>query len=555
MENPGAVTFTEEFLFRSRVTDDLRRRRAVVIAHEMAHMWFGDLVTMRWWDDLWLNESFAELLGFLTTDRATRFEHTWVDFAATRKAWGYRADQLPTTHPVTGTATDTRSAMLDFDGISYAKGASVLRQLMATIGEDAFFAGVRLYLDRHAFANTGFADLLAALSEASGRSLQEWARLWLQVPGVSTVRVSHDATQLVQESAPLRPHRLGLGVYDLREGAFVRRTRLDLELVDQLVLDTGGPAALLLPNDDDLTFAKVRLDPGSLAVVLADLRRLGDPLARAVCWASLWDSCRDGELSAAQLVDAVLANVVGESDPAVVSVLLSQARRAATSFCVDGGALRRRLAAYCWDVSVRSEPGSDLQLAHARAFAACTDEVERLTALLAGETVPAGLVVDTDLRWDLVEAAAALGGIDEATLAAERSADGTEAGERRASTALAARPDAATKQRSWDAATTGGLSKAAAEALALGFWRPGQDDLLRPYVRRYVQEIPALFLRLGPQASQALALRLFPSTLVEQATLDATGELLAGTLSPELRRVVLEERDDLARALRVRAAQ
>ncbi|HVM26076.1 MAG TPA: aminopeptidase N, partial [Mycobacteriales bacterium] len=230
MENPGAVTFSEQFVFRARVTEGQRRRRAMVVAHELSHMWFGNLVTLRWWDDVWLNESFAELMGFLTVDRATAFRDTWVDFCTSRKAWGYRADGLPTTHPVAGTATDTRSALLDFDGISYAKGASVLRQLMATIGEDAFFAGVRAHLARHAFGNATFADLLSAFERSAGRDLQDWAQRWLRTPGTSTLRV---VDGVLRQEPPadhpvLREHRLGVGLYDRDGGRLVLRKRLDV---------------------------------------------------------------------------------------------------------------------------------------------------------------------------------------------------------------------------------------------------------------------------------------------------------------------------------------
>ena len=245
MENPGAVTFSEVFVFRSRTTDDKRRQRAMVVAHEMAHMWFGDLVTMRWWDDLWLNESFAELMGFLTVDRATRFEDTWVDFSASRKAWGYRADQLPSTHPVQGDVPDNRSALLNFDGISYAKGASVLRQLMATVGEEVFFTGVRAYVERHAFANTTFDDLLAELERASGRDLHAWSRAWLQTSGVSTLRTVLDGqgAAIRQESDVLRPHRVGVGAYDRTGDALVLRERLDVEIDRRAGAGARRPAA------------------------------------------------------------------------------------------------------------------------------------------------------------------------------------------------------------------------------------------------------------------------------------------------------------------------
>jgi aminopeptidase N len=354
MENPGAVTFMEDFVFRSRTTDDKRRQRAMVVAHEMSHMWFGDLVTMRWWDDLWLNESFAELMGFLTVDRATRFEGAWLDFSATRKAWGYRADQLPSTHPVQGDVPDNRSALLNFDGISYAKGASVLRQLMATVGEEQFSAGVRAYLERHAFTNTTFADLLAELETASGRALDAWSSAWLQTSGVSTLRST--GTQVRQESDVLRPHRIGVGLYDRTEQGLSLRSRLDVT-VDGASADLGIDEAdrpdLLLLNDGDLSFVKVRFDDRSLATVLADLRLLADPLARALCWSALWDACRDAELPAADFVRAVLAGVDGESDPSVVETLLAQARTAALLYTADGSALVDALAQASLDAALR----------------------------------------------------------------------------------------------------------------------------------------------------------------------------------------------------------
>ena len=558
MENPGAVTFSEMFVFRSRTTDDKRRQRAMVVAHEMAHMWFGDLVTMRWWDDLWLNESFAELLGFLTVDRATRFEDTWVDFSASRKAWGYRADQLPSTHPVQGDVPDNRSALLNFDGISYAKGASVLRQLMATVGEEVFFAGVRAYVERHAFGNTTFADLLAELERASGRDLHGWSRAWLQTSGVSTLRtVVEPGVHLRQESDVLRPHRAGVGAYDRVGDGLVLRERFDVELTGaQAPVPVDPLPDLLLPNDGDLTFAKVRFDARSLATVLTDLRRLGDPLARALCWAALWDACRDGELPAAAFVGAVLDGVDGEPDPAVVATLLGQARTAATLYTADGTALLDRLAEAGLQAAATAPAGSDLQLTRVRAFAATargSTHPAVLVSWLQGEQVPAGLVVDTELRWHLVECLAALGRLDEAAVDAELERDDTSAGRLHALTARAALPTSAAKERAWEQLTgDAALSNAETDAVASGFWRAGQDDLLRPWVERYVAELPALWDARTPQVAGTLAQRLFPSTLVEPDVHERTAVLEAGDHPAGLRRYVAEQRDDLRRALAAR---
>ena len=558
MENPGAVTFSEMFVFRSRTTDDKRRQRAMVVAHEMAHMWFGDLVTMRWWDDLWLNESFAELLGYLTVDRATRFEDTWVDFSATRKAWGYRADQLPSTHPVQGDVADNRSALLNFDGISYAKGASVLRQLMATVGEDVFFTGVRAYVERHAFANTTFDDLRAELERASGRDLQAWSRAWLQTSGVSTLRaVVEPDVHLRQESDVLRPHRTGVGAYDRRGDALVLRERVDVEVTgDRAPVEVGPLPDLLLPNDGDLTFAKVRFDDRSLATVLADVRRIGDPLSRALCWAALWDACRDAELPAASFVRAVLDGVGGEPDPAVVATLLGQARTAATLYAPDGTALLHELAEASLQAARSAPAGSDLQLTRVRAFAACAQgrtHPSLLRSWLDGSEVPPGLVVDTELRWHLVECLAAEGRVGDAEVDAELAHDDTAAGRLHALTARAALPTPEAKTRAWQQVTGDtSLSNHETGAVAGGFWRPGQDELLRPYVDRYVAELPALWAARTPQVAGTLAESLFPSTLVEPDVHERTAELEQGDHPAGLRRYVAEQRDDLRRALAAR---
>ncbi len=565
MENPGAVTFSEDFVFRSRVTDDRRRRRAMVLAHEMSHMWFGDLVTMRWWDDLWLNESFAELMGYLSVDRATRFDGAWVDFSTSRKAWGYRADQLPSTHPVQGDVPDNRSALLNFDGISYAKGASVLRQLMATIGEDTFFQGVRTYLDRHAFANSSFADLLVALEAANGRDLATWAQSWLQTSGVSTLRTAVGAAVTIGQEGELRPHRIGVGLYDLDPlgpGAVLRlRSRLDIDISGAttiLALDPADRPDLLLPNDGDLTFAKVRFDDRSMAVLLGDLHRLDDPLARALCWAALWDACRDGELGAADFVAAVLAGVDGELDPAVVAVLLDQARTAATLYSADCVALRDALAEASLVAAWGAPAGSDLQLTRVRAFAGVSDgplQPAVLESLLAGTHVPAGLAVDTELRWSLVQALAVLGRVDEAAIEAELARDDTTTGRLHALTACASRPDPAAKSRAWTSATQDtALSNHERDAVAAGFWQFGQDALLGDYVSRYAAELSTLWATRSPQVAGRLTVRLFPSTVVDPAVLVATAGLLDQAHPAGLRRYVAEQRDDLARALRAREA-
>ncbi|HEU0103330.1 MAG TPA: aminopeptidase N [Mycobacteriales bacterium] len=565
MENPGMVTFTDEtFVFRSRTTEGRRRLRAQVIAHEMAHMWFGDLVTMRWWDDLWLNESFAELLGVYTVDRCHAlgtlpYAGAWADFCLGRKAWGYRADQLPTTHPVAGDVADNRAALLNFDGISYAKGASALRQLSAWLGEDAFFAGVRGYLERHAWGSTGLADLLAALEQAGGRDLQDWARVWLRTPGVPVLRVlpgAGGAGELRQEAAVLRPHRVGVGAYDDDGTGVLRLTeRVELDVVGAATPFALPPALLVVPNDGDLTFAKVRFDAASLAVVLTRTGDLADPLTRAVVWGALWDAARDGELGAAQLVDAVVAGVGAETDPDVAATLLAQARFAAQRWSTTSTSLVERLHAHSVAAVRKAEAGSDLQLVHLRAAASCAADGTQLQGWLAGRDLPEGVGLDADLRWHLLERLAALGEAGPEQIATELAGDRTASGELHAAHALAARPDADAKATVWaELLGEGSLPNGRARALASGFWQPGQDDLLRPYAGRWAAEVPALFERRTPALATTIARLLFPATLVEPATLQATEIRPGGDLPAGLSRVLLEERDDLARALRARGA-
>ena len=558
MENAGAVTFTESLLFRSRVTDGERRSRAMVIAHEMAHMWFGNLVTMRWWDDLWLNESFAELMGFHTADVATRFKGGWTAFCTGRKAWGYRADQLPTTHPISGPVADNRSALLNFDGISYAKGASVLRQLMVLVGQETFFEGVRRYLSRHAFSNTSLSDFLTAIEEAGDRDLTSWADSWLRTAGVSTLRVDGDVVRQEPPAAHavLRDHRIGIGRYARTDGVLSLRDRVDVEISGPVTVvpSLSEGADLVLLNDGDWTFAKIRFDDRSLSTVVRELRGLTDPLARALCWAGLWDATRDAELTPRTFVDAVVTSASGETDPDVLGGLLSQARTAAALYAADD-ALLERLAALTAEKMAAAIPGTDVQLSWAKAWISATHDVPTLHGWLRDRAVPPGLVLDTELRWQVVRRLCVLGDLAEGDVAAELARDHTAAGERHAEYARAARPDPEAKHRAWGEAMTDlALSNHQTEAMAGGFWQLEQVELCRSYVPRYFDEIRAAWEQRSPQVARSLASQLYPSVVVEQEVLDRTTEFLGdGTLPPGLRRVVLERADDLRRAVAARA--
>jgi aminopeptidase N len=321
MENPGCVTFTEEVVFRAKVTDAAYEGRATVILHEMAHMWFGDLVTMAWWDDLWLKESFADYMGELSLVEATEWTGGWTSFANRRKAWAYRQDQLPTTHPIVADIRDLQAAKLNFDGITYAKGASVLKQLVAYVGQQPFLAGARAYFVKHAWGNTRLADLLDALEQASGRDLGNWSRAWLETSGVNTLRpeLEVDAAGLVSkltihqeasaEHPTLRPHRIAIGCFEQSDHGLSRVRRVELDItgerteVPELV---GVPRPrLLLLNDEDLSFCKIRFDDVSLATIRSSLADIDDQLARALCWSAAWDMTRDGEMPARDFIDLV----------------------------------------------------------------------------------------------------------------------------------------------------------------------------------------------------------------------------------------------------------
>ncbi|AGZ39831.1 aminopeptidase N [Actinoplanes friuliensis] len=578
MENPGLVVFRDEFIHRSAVTDGEREQRAMVIAHEMAHQWFGDLVTMAWWDDLWLNESFAEYLGTRITAEATRFTETWTTFAMHRKAWGMRADQRQSTHPVAPSdVDDTALALLNFDGISYAKGAAVLRQLVAWVGDEAFLAGLNEHFAAHAYANATLADLLAAVSKASGRDLSAWADLWLRRAQVNTLRaeVQRDAddryadvtiVQTAPEQYPtLRPHRIGVGLYDRGpDGVVVRRRRLDVDIdpaVDggrtPLPELTGEPAAdLLLINDGDLTYAKVRLDEASAAAVPMILPLLDDSLARALVWSATLDAVEDGERPVAELVTLVLAALPVEREVVLVEDVLRMTRVLVDRYPTPETrpAALELLAQASDRLVAASEPGSSRRLAGVRGLVGTSVDTARLRGWLDGEGVPEGVLVDDDLRWLILYRLVVLGAAGpediEATLAADRSA----AGEQQAARCRAALPDPEAKARAWDLIINDTTSSnRILEATAHGFWQPEQLALVTPYVERYFAEMPGMLRRRTGMSGERIAAQAYPSLVVTPETRRHAAELLATPdLSSILRRVVTDGDDDVRRALRAR---
>lgn len=571
MENPGMVTFREEYIFRGKVTQAAYERRANTILHEMAHMWFGDLVTMKWWDDLWLKESFADFMGSFGLVEATRFDQAWVTFANSRKAWAYRADQLPSTHPVTADIRDLEDAKLNFDGITYAKGAAVLKQLVAYVGRDAFLEGARRYFRAHAYGNTTLDDLLSVLAEVSGRDMAEWSRAWLQTAGVNALTpvVTYDAggrvTELavLQEGGELRPHRVAVGLYRLEpDGTLVRYARAGVDVVGvrTAVAELAGSERpdLVLVNDEDLTYCKIRFDEGSLATLRAHLGDLTDPLARALCWSALWNLTRDGLMPARDFVALVLAHAGRESDVGVLQMVHAQALTAVTHYAApqwreQGG---RELAAGALHELRLAEPGSEHQLTWARFFAAGSateGDFQLLLGLLDGSARIDGLDVDQELRWDFLLPLAAHGAVDEGVLAAELARDDTASGKRHQVRCLAARPSQAVKDQAWAAVVeSDGLSNALAEATIAGMQQPSQRGLLAAHTGRYFEVLERVWAERSIQIGMDVVKGLYPSLQDSAETVGATDAWLAAHPSapPALRRLVLESRDDLARALR-----
>ncbi|MFE9785818.1 aminopeptidase N [Nocardia salmonicida] len=554
MENPGLVTFTEAYVFRGAATAAQYEGRANTILHEMAHMWFGDLVTMVWWDDLWLKESFADYMGALVSSEATEWTDAWVAFANRRKAWAYLQDQLPTTHPIVADITDLEAAKLNFDGITYAKGASVLKQLVAYVGREEFFSGVRRYFRTHGFGNTTLDDLLTELSADSGRDLAGWARAWLQTTGVSTLTLEEG--EIVQTDP--RPHRLAVGLYDFdADGDLVIRERVELDIVDERTPVALAAAPLRLLNDGDLTYAKVRLDTASLATVEGSLDRVTDPLARGLIWSALWNATRDGELGAERYLSMARDFAPTETNMALLTAVLANASFTIGHYLPEATRDRWRgeWLESCWVTLHSSAPGSGAQLAWARATAAAaTVDGRRATDVRAMllDLAPQGLALDPDLRWALWTALAATGAAKVAELDAELERDNTASGRTAHLRTLAARPEPEVKASAWDSAlgdTT--LTNDHLDAVIEGFRAGQRRDLTARYDDEYFAALRTVWDQRSIEIARRIVVGLFPAA----DSLDGVDRWLAANANAPgaLRRLVIEQRDHLARDLRVRA--
>jgi aminopeptidase N len=576
MENFGCVVHSEQYyMFRNQVTDYEYEQRANTILHEMAHMWFGDLVTMRWWDDLWLNESFAEWASHWCNSEATRFTDAWTTFLSVRKSWGYRQDQLSSTHPVYCEMPDVDAVEVNFDGITYAKGASVIKQLVAYVGIEPFVAGLRAYFTAHAWGNATFDDLLSALEAASGRELRKFAAQWLETAQVNTLRpeltLADDGTYAsvaVLQDAPdkyptLRPHRIGIGLYDLVDSRLMRRERIDVDVDGartEITELAGKPVAdVLLLNDDDLTYAKLRLDERSMATVVDHIAGFDNALARALSWAAAWDMLRDGELAARDYVRLVCRGLPSETDINLVTATINQARSALTFYADAAWAPEgwHQLATCSRDALAVAEPGSGFQLTWARGYAAAAQDEAELAVVadwLRGENLPEGLVIQSDLRWSLLQSLVAGGVASVDQIETELDADRTASGERQAALARALVPTPKSKAETWRRLVEDHhLPNWLQRSLLLGFQHPRQIELTAPYAARYFEVVDEIWAKLDSEPAQDFVVGAYPAYQISDETVALTDAWLARKGSPApLRRLVIEGRDGIVRALRAR---
>ena len=578
MENAGAVTFREDVLvFRSHMPDKAYLSRANTILHEMAHMWFGDMVTMSWWDDLWLNESFAEWSSYLALSEATRFKGAWSEFNSARKNWAYRQDQLSSTHPIIADMVDMEAVNANFDGITYAKGASVLHQLVAHVGRPQFIAALQKYFAKHAWGNTTLEDLLVELEASSGRKLDSWVSTWLQTAGVNTLRpsleidgdvykkvtINQEAPLVPEGSKELRPHRLAVGLYDIKGDSLQLRKSVELDVVgaSTVVTELAGQkvADLLLINDRDLSYAKLRFDERSIATLKTHLGKFDDALARALCWASIWDMHRDAEISSADFIEIALNGLAGESDDAIVSIVLMQLNTSVEAYSQDShrDSYREKLAAGLWTLLQKTSAASDLQLLISRAFAnnaQTAEQGEKIRELLNGNV--AGLKVDTDLRWFFLTALTERGAVTKAELDAELAKDNTTSGNIAFETCLAAMPNHEAKAYAFNKVLNEDIVTSIRSALIAGFQRPIQRNLLEPFVNLYFDNLINAWESKSYEGAAKYVTGFYPTWIVKQSTVDATNAWLsgAGKDSPAvLRKLVKESQDGLIRALKVQA--
>ena len=573
MENVGAVTFNESQVFRDPPTETQRLVRAEVILHELAHMWFGNLVTMKWWDGLWLNESFATYISFLAMSEATRFQDCWQNFLGSIKTWAYREDQKPTTHPIACTVDDTDQTFLNFDGITYGKGAAVLKQLRASLGATGFREGLRLYFRRHAWGNTTIGDFLGALSEGADKDLNHWSQRWLETSGVNTIQAvpSDNGSVLRQQpgngDAVLRPHHLEVALYTHQNGALAAAESVTVALegaeASLPVTATATAASVLWPNQDDHAYARVLLDDASLATVKSSLDKIDDPLVRMGLWCTFWEMVREGALPPSDHIALGARFLVNETRPEIVQtnlrlVTVSMRRYLPLGAQSAAGAV---LMGAAKDACEHHPTGSDLQLLWGRAapgFVADTHQARDLATWISGGA-PGALPVDQGLRWRILSrmSAFALDGVAD-LLSAETGRDPSDRGVKARFAAEAAAPDLDVKRPLFErfVRPAPGDSADLLKAGMGSFFQPHQAASASEFGLRYFEVLSEVVREQELEyATRGFARLLVPHAIASPALIaaaEAALERARGT--PILERVLLEETDEMARAVRLRAS-
>jgi aminopeptidase N len=571
MENPGCVTLRDQYVFRGATTHDEVLTRSSTITHEMAHMWFGDLVTMQWWDDLWLNESFAEYMSHRTLHEATEFTDAWVDFSMARKPWGYAAERMPSTHPVAGSpAPDAQSALQNFDGISYAKGSATLVQLIAHIGDSAFIAGVADYLRSHAYGNASLQDFLGAMERSSGKDLQGWADAWLRTAGLDAISVETVTDQGWLTSATVhripptahpanRPHSFDVAGFSHGTEVFRVATTVDSDQAALRELEGKPRPRMMIPNAADLTWANIKLDPSTVAAAPAELAKVPEARARAVVWAALIDGVALAEIDPRHLL-AVMANAWAvESNQSIINrVGLQMSLRIIPQFIPESeqSGAYAVMAEAAASMLAQSEPGSSRALVAARHVASSSADEELLSRWASGEQLPEGLAEDSDFRWVVLCNLARRGAIGPAEIDAALARDHTMQGNLKSLQAKASAPNASAKVWAWDQLTEDhGRSNYEMNSLATGFWEAKDQDVLRPYVGRYFADVPALAGRVGEDALATVAALAYPRRMVETTTADQSLAALGRSdLTASVRRVIVDADSQLREALASQAA-
>ena len=577
MENAGCVTFRDAYVFRTRPTEAQMEARANTILHELAHMWFGDLVTMKWWNDLWLNESFAEFMSTLAAAENTRYaKEAWATFSASEKTWAYRQDQLSSTHPIVAEIRDLADVQVNFDGITYAKGASVLRQMVAWVGQENFMAALKVYFDKHSWGNTVLDDLLVELERTSGRDVRAWSAKWLETAGVNTlaVEVENDEAGNISNLGirqsyaegfeTLRPHRAVIGFYNLVDGKLTRTDRIELDIDGELTVveEAVGKKRpdLLLLNDEDLAYAKIRMDERSIETAIKHLGDIDSSVARGVVWGSLWDTVRDAQMPARKYVDLVLNNIGKETNSTALRTQINNLSATLHSFVAPDAReeTRHRAADRLWELAKAAEPDSDAQLQLLQAFINQTrteEQYDNVQRLFEGELTLEGLDIDADLRWNLVCRLATGGRFSAEQIAEELENDNTANGQQYAVQAYASIPTAEAKAEYWNKIMVTGELSNMIQRYAISGFKSCKPELIAQYDEPYFEQIEGIWRSRSHEISMQIIGGMYPS--VPTAELLARTEAYLASLPEDaaaLYRQIAEARDGVARALKVQAA-